>query len=1676
MTLKIVRLWTSNKENCIFVFTGPVPEKESLVFTKIENGEKLTKSDHSLLIKRQISIELFKSSKVTFIQRFLNNDDNMNIIIKKLIVYLKDYIKTDQFYLWAYKHVDKNDAILMNFIHHCFKKDDTIKFKDFREYVKNYFGLIIDDDLNEIDKKIALKILKRLDYKRIIEPILFTYLKSGFFEYIQYDPMIDNAVSVENLIVQSNVAITLGSFGLTSNDYIEMVTFKNVLSSIRDTYFPYKHPDVNIASITKFINILDGKNLQYQSHKLSRSYNIDSYITYMQIRGNDMNYNERINLGILFDKSHTNDEIPFIKYKSSNNVFYKITKKSLNLSSNLEQWTKYKQLYGKMINMTYVVYKMCIGKKSFCTVTLSDTLSYDIKFNINIEEKMTLRVVHEYYSTINKLFTTIRSFYLDSMLVDVDKENVKIINIVTSNILAIEQAVLTYENMNDVVTSEMFPYFNIINTNDKNILLLQYKNVDNYTKYDNIQAFLNIHSDVPKEELKLKLMSTFPMDEQAAETEYTKWKNNQIDVIEEESNKTKFNKYTSYSNFVTVKIKLHNVIDTRFIISGAKNYETLTNLVSLVCYLIDLINQKKKISSPTLDHVLFDKEMFEVLPEVISNPNVPNEYDDLGFLLDNLEEDDLESEFVDKQEPVVIVPKKPNEPIKDKGMYFLNMLKAKDPELFNKMDYARTCQHTAMRQPVVISSSEKKRIDDEFPGAYNDYVHTGSTPDFAQKNIYICPKIWCPKSRVAMTYDQYQSKKCPFEEEKPMFFDKSYWGEDTKIALTKPHYIGFLPGHKHPDGFCLPCCFIRPMKTTKQKCNQNYSEKEIIDDTPEGNEKYVVGENNFPLNFARFGLVPLELLESIGGDKCGRREDGTGLIEVGKTCYLRRGINHGKHSFLSCIVNVLGGTVEQLLDKFIKNMSIERFIGLENGKMIKMFINSTYDINNPDHFKEFVEWFLHPQQKIYRQKYNLMKIELDLKRGLAYGGAGEKRKVKRKGQQSPVISKRSPPASQQSPVISKRSPPASQQSPVISKRSPPVSKRSSKSPQSNEIFHEEPLLQFQPFELKTYPTYKDIVREFLIYNGYKHFLEFLMNDTEIKNHINMLDIINTDTSISKHFIIIDKNLTTNILCPINRNFANVNNPFVFIIKYGQYYEPLCRAELKDSSIQYEYEFNYNSTTKPVKRLINYYINNCGHNNEDPMSLITLIKSLTFNIRAYVIDFGFKVKGILLTNNLYIPFKEKLDTYDVLKNSFIYYNDIVDFKCYEDKGTITDIFKKLKYEIRDFIYDDDKLVACIIWKDTIIPLQLDKKSIFYRTIEDDLDIFIQHEEVDKRSRIIKGLEKEHHVFEQLSETLMTEINKDADLRAEITFLTSKDNPFPKEFRRAKILAILESLAKNKDISFIDKLVEALIIGSYATGSSKIYTVSNNEVLLDQNDVNNKKIAELMEIQRNPYKILTDSLYSNTDEFILNESEFVDVETLLKNTFLENATFNKVSERAVRVYKMDKFQRLHNQHYTPTFIFSIFKCIYKGLNNVDCSIEMLKSIVKTRFIHDFKRKKTDLVNPSMEYIKREVNKQANTLDVYLKVIDNINYFPSIYEIKVLTQLVGINTIIIFRRTNDKEIVYFYNDSPFTLILHKEYDRLTSKDVFQVYVKKNKILFRESDLPEPFIQIVKSKQDQI
>lgn len=1738
-------LWRNSKPHT-YIFTGEVSKDIEEVLSlgsSVDADTSLQMLRDAFGAKYKTILDINKAD-TTYIFKSINNDDNMNIICKKLLVYLQPYINVknaEDIYLWTYKPVLKNEHIELSFISQVFKSESKVRFDYFKHCLANYFALspINDDTYNMIDKYSAFKLLRTIDYQYIIEPLLFKWVSEGYFEHVQYDPLkFDGKEDVSSFKTNSHTSLTLSYFDI-GGSVIHMITTDDVPSNAKHVYFPFhKSTKEDFASVSAFIKQLDSLEHDINSYQLQHAYKLNTYVTFFYLKGNEINLNPKLNLSMLFDKYHATKTVPFIKFKTNNNIFYKIDKESITTiqQKDLDNWTLYKPLHGKLASISFVTFKLLFGKHSYCTFTLSDTLTYDIKFNIGVDEHIKMPTVHKFFDVLNTIIEDVKLLYPDAMLPLISVEELKIVNLVTYNTIGLDKTTVKYDNIDKIITTKMYPYFNIIPNPDKNILHLQYKKVDNYVKFDNIQSYITLHFGLPKDVMVAKLMETYVLSKQEAETEYEKWSSkNQVEFLQTNNDSVKIKPKSD--NFVNVKLKLNETIDTKFVITGLKDYGMMERITRLVQVILDMTNQKVK--KTTIDIEKFDDQMFHEekddalhfdefnAEEVQVNPEFDFEeenQEDLEALL-ALEQKYATDDVLTKTNVpnnVVKEPESQNETkIKKKGKapgYVLGLLREADPDLFNydvpktkkRQDYPSICGWSDTRQPIVISQDEKDNIDTNHPSSYDDYIKVGSRKDLAEKNIYICPKIWCPKSRVSMTYKEYidvvNKRKaesnnqdvfgCPFEDEEAIMFDgQNFWGKEQEKALTRGHYVGFLKSATHPKKFCLPCCYKNPMSTNTKKGNNDEKDKCItnlenatvkpkkvnvsqdegtVKDDIVGNEKYIKGEYYFPLENSRYGLLAKEISDAFGGGKCGNRHDGTGLMENGTSCFLRKGISHGENSFVSSVYSILNAnnkSPQALLNSISKNLNIEQYLALENGKIIRLFINPLFDINNPAHFKEFKVWFL-TQQK-YIEKYNLYKVKKEL---------GDDDKV---------------------------------------------------------------------FDKTNYYTYKDIIREFMIYNSYTHFLKYLHDSSMVKDHRTLLDLFNTEHSFInpeyKHFVLIDVDPKTNkatILCPFNRNVQNtinLHNPFVFIVKTGTYYEPLCHVVFANGDIQSKFEFEYETMNDNMKKIVQFYMHNCGQSVERESSgesIAVFLESLGYKIRSYVLDFSFRIRGLILQNNLYIPFVNKMDLYNVVNKSYVYYNDIIDFKCLLDKTEVRNIFKKIAsftkeeefYKVTSFVKGEDKIVALILNDDVVVPLRLNKTTALFRMFENDLEIFIEHQEDDKRTQVMKLIKENTQMFEVFFQHVTTFINSNDQLRQEIEFLTSKQNPFPKNYKRHKLMQLLQNIAEKVVIQadsessksvishvcatngenciypcnvdennswdkclmgipkehlekFVNRMIESMLIGTSKGTLSKIFVAVPTEFLLDQHDINNNRINELIDYQRNPFKLLSEKLEDVTDSYVHDKT--ITVRSLTRIYITPQTEFSNVrviwEKKGMKDFEIVSVIKSYNSLY----LYSLFVNVNDVINqNKSLDVDTLKSIVLTQIKSDFKHDRIDKLFENKSFQKviaeqygiKNIGNVKPSLDICLTVAASLNYYPSMYELNILADVVGVNVVVIGRVSNTKNpdgFEYIDKKANYTLILDRQYDRVLKRDVVQLYVRNRKILlFRKHEIPIDLQRVIHNK----
>jgi hypothetical protein len=1673
------RLWTDNESYITYVFVGKETyEKHKTIFEKIENNKKLTELQIQKLKDEGIS----EYQNIKFIDKTIHTDDNISILLKRLCVYLDNTIPPEDMYLWINKPVVKNPGLVANFVNNCFRQYKKITFEELKTAAKNYFTDIVlkENDYNIIDRTTAFKLILESDFKHIIEPIQFRYTENEYFAYVPYNPLnVSNKIKIEKYGKNNYFAMTLQSFG--EFDHINIVTYEDFKEFKH--FFPY-HDVRNLSKLDEIKDFI--KNLD----KLEDSLNIDTSscdhkenISFLRFGVNEINFNKNIDLGKAFDKLTTNNDIPFIKYRTYTNVYYKVDKDFIKdietYKKYWDKWTELGNVTKKYIDNTFLIFKIKMDPNVYCTLQIFDNFVYDIKFSIGKGRKTPIKRIYTFCEqNLNNILKELRSIYPESYIPDVTSKNMNIIKVTAVDSIALKGVTIKYENFKDTIQSTMFPYFNLLESKDRNRLVLQYKKVDNYMKYDNITAFVIERAYKPADEVITELSKWFRMTYADAKREYEKRQGEIVLEIKKEEDK-KFYK-PKVDSFVNIVINTSSPIDMDFEVREFKYFETHTRIIELLKVLIILTNNNKHdvIETSKIEKGLYTRidddgaiKLKDVDKDdiIIEEDGEKEEFKETGKVVVGELDDDYMA-LLDDYEQQEDAPEDKKEETKKTGLVglegILQKLKEGDFDLVSyksqskkREDYATKCTG---RYPIIINKNQKDSIDSKHPGSYKNFLKTGSTPALANRNYYICPDVWCPKSMVSMTTSDYDANKCPFDGEKAIVFKEKY------------NYIGILPPSNHPKGHCVPCCFKKDtskgsVKNRIDECKQSNPDllyfnteehvetvKTIEEDVNKFNQnpKYIKKENNWPLPHGHYGVLPNELFKILGSKKCADNENGAGNMNVDSDCFLRQGSSNKEQSFLACLNDILDSDVD--FKKLIeKNLTLEQFIALENGKILKAFINDRLDIFNPKYFQDFVKWFLN--QRTYVIKFNLGKV---------YN-----------------------------------------------------------------------VLKTSPKEFsKSLRYFKDIIREFMVYNSYYHFISYIKTN-KCNDHRVLLDLFNSEHDVLNPkninlVVIVIKDNKIYIQCPMNRNrdkLYDINHPFAFMIYNQTYYELLTKVTFtKKEKVTTKKTFRYATTTPEMQILIDFIMNNCFDVTPLPEKIIADIEIATgLKTKYLVIDYGFKIKGVLLKDNVYVPFEEKFAIFNLLRKRFIYYSDLINYKCVGDARKVYSNLKNPFYKIKTAT---DKYF--ILENNIVIPLNMKKSDIHYNIFEDDLDIFIGFEKEDPRKIIISIINENKKIFSVFLNAVLSHINSNSHIKAEINFITDHKNPFPMNFKRKKLADIMETIIDNVIIkpdtdiakSIIDKyceegdncvvpcpdpdydkcllglpkeeldkfkfkVSEQLLINNnfYFDSRTKIFRYSTSELLFEHHDIVLEKHNDVINRIQDPFQILYEKLDNEFGDYIFDKNSEINVNYITE--FIGNApdfikTYSKFKSYR---HSLKNALVVQIQDYNNMYLYRWFSVLTKVINRDDIDPVYFKSLVKSHIVSDYETNTIENLLENMSF--KAILKDSKDKSVYkpplnkcTSIFESVHYYPSIYEIAIMADYIGINVIVLTRssekKKNESGIHFIDNRSSHYIILHHKYDSENSRDIYYVVgihdgdVKLNLIKDNKIDLDKLNIKYVFNK----
>lgn len=291
--------------------------------------------------------------------------------------------------------------------------------------------------------------------------------------------------------------------------------------------------------------------------------------------------------------------------------------------------------------------------------------------------------------------------------------------------------------------------------------------------------------------------------------------------------------------------------------------------------------------------------------------------------------------------------------------YFTKKIQDKDPILIlteqqgKYKAYSRSCHKNVGKIPVILTQKELDRVKKQHPGFLNeesDIIKYGSRPD--NQYYYICPRYWDLEKNTIVTPKEIKEKGL---EDKIIPMNASTVPEGKYIYefnAANPEdydpdrqYYPNLMVDKHPNGYCLPCCFklwnTKGMKERKDRCKNAIISKKK--DEPE-QDKYILGPNRFPLDTNKWGYLPTSIQHMIGHKQITCVPD--------KLCLLRHGVEFSKNqSFIACLADAICFTkkniysIKEMKNVIISTLNLDNFIMYQNGSLIEEFYDKNKKIN-----------------------------------------------------------------------------------------------------------------------------------------------------------------------------------------------------------------------------------------------------------------------------------------------------------------------------------------------------------------------------------------------------------------------------------------------------------------------------------------------------------------------------------------------------------------------------------------------------------------------------------------------------------------------------------------------------------------------------------------------------------
>lgn len=1304
---------------------------------------------------------------LAFINNIINDDDSIITIKQKLTQALKTVINvnvsTNFIYIWCKYQVVNNEQHWESILNKgLFHKSPYQSVHAITTLYKNITGNTLNVDLDtdklvDATEAVSLIIENISKANRVTlfqTPMGLSHQNDGNTTFIPANPLHADPQMESNVQPVWEIFNTIECYKPFEKTFhvcfLQNSEKSSTLTSynFRNCYFPsWNGRTIDGVFDHEKISELSKRAKDVLSHKCM--------IDYVQLRNmRKCNDDAFYNIDDIFVSfRYISHSLPFVKKTSRQTGSMVKMHKSMignEMLSKVESWVKAEVFKGTTVHVDTIVFKINLSEHTnkFATLTLQSNGICDLKFKFGSENTVNINDMINYIKIVNNVLDII-----DNNLIKFDI-NIFATRQLKSETVIVRMTVVSVIDTNAAVADESQIYKSIQQhyTNsltclsDDNVspIHIVYNRVDSYGSDESIALYiarqkrLN-NNKANHDALSRKIKNVFNLNKDEALHHLKQWKQTLKNLLTDAN-------YKAYGYIPLQNVNIHLKsfkLNYKVSIDGLSSIDQYQRIIRLLkCVIIDTENIKKKAS--------VQKQQYVSITKITDNVHV-----------DDIDDDDDVSEWTEMFKKWVSEEEEPNNAVADmlknanltednvridkkNDSYVLNELKKADRDLFAfdhpTKSYAKSCQKATNRQPIVITTAELESQKNNFP----NYLSCGSSADLAKKNHYICPDVWCPKSRTAMTYEQYKKNKnkCPnigVQEDPILFFDHSYWqvpGETGENAPQQPlqykkRYVDYLPAAKHPKGFCMPCCYKQQPKAKltdndKEKCNMGLDEDG-------NNEKYIKASTTV-VNVNRYAVLPKDLNDLLENKNCK-----AGLMSNNTKCFFRKGVVMHHQSFLNVVSSFLDdenlSNPASLIKSIDKNMSLELFMSLENGWLCKKFISTIKhnSINDQTKFNKFLIWYMARKGKLPQEGYlDMSNIAKIVKSGKPYDKNGGQAK-----------------------------------------------------------------LVLRAFVLYSALT---LFKEYLNDDNIIKTHEFLVHLFNLQ-----LPWLNNK---GYNFLVVETNLDDEVYLPCKQYTFRNNKPFVLLFRVDGYYEPIVfvnhigpKKHVVDKFLLHEFPQVKHVLDNIDGQCDRYSLDSAS----ECMQLYNAITDAASKIKFIVIDYDFHIVGFIVSTDsihtAFLPLQKPANMASVNVNKdihnlycYIFVNDIGTYGSLIDRNKLHELLNLMNSKIRtkheyfnvDVSDESDDYIVLKSHKDyngsiLIIPLNYTNLDAFDH-YNDDMYMMIEWETHDKRTLLIDKTNKYEGIYAGLWNEAIKLVNASRDIIKDIILVRNHANPLPLVLKR------------------------------------------------------------------------------------------------------------------------------------------------------------------------------------------------------------------------------------------------------------------------------------------------------